>query len=340
MTSRSSARSPAVEATRLRGGGTELSVSILVETFNLSSAELGSITDCLRSLERQTYPIEAVREVLVLVPSDAASEELGAACSEFSWVRLISVEPSASYAELKAMSTVHGTGAIIVMCDSDCRYQPDWLENLLQPLSERPEVEIVGGETTTPINGPYELAIALTFVFPRFSGEEGLSPALWPWANNVAVRRSALERVPLPSGPLLSKGQFVVHGHLRRASRQVVWRQPRARAMHPVPKPSSLISRYVEFGEETVVLGRVVGDRFGRFYRLGAEPNARPLGRMRHLAQRARSVFGEDPRRLVHLPLALPVACVCIGAYVVGMIRAYLRFGKAPPMTLSRDAAR
>lgn len=303
------------------------SVSLLIETANLAEAELAALTECLRSLGRQTYPIETANDVLVLDASDEPSPALQAVCAQFPWVELRSVAPGTNYGDLKALSGAHGSGEVIVLCDSDCRYEPDWLEHLLRPFAERPDVQIVSGETTTPIDGPYGLAIGLTFVFPRFSGESRLTPSRWYWANNVAVRRAAFEQLPLPSGLPIYRGQNVVHAKLLHEHGQTIWREPRARAMHELPRVADVVARYVAFGDDTVTVSRLVGDRAGRTNRRGSEPDARPIGRAGHLLQRARSVFSEEPQRLVLLPLALPVVTLCLVSYVLGMARAYVRLG-------------
>jgi glycosyltransferase involved in cell wall biosynthesis len=307
-----------------RAGGA--SVSILIETANLSTAELRCLSECLRSLERQTHPIADVREVVVLDASEVPGDELRQVCQAFPWVELRPVGSDVGYGNVKALSAAHARGEIIVLCDSDCRYEPEWLERLLEPLAQRPDIQILSGETTTPISGPYSLAIALTFVFPRFSGERELAPALWYWANNVAVRKSAFERLPLPSDLPVYRGQNVVHASLLAEHRQTVWRQPLARAWHQLPRPGQLVARYLRFGEDSVMLAKLADDRAGRFYRRGIEPNARPIGRARHFVQRARSVLGEDPSRLVLLVPALPVVLACVVCYAVGMARCRLRF--------------
>jgi hypothetical protein len=175
-------------------------------------------------------------------------------------------------------------------------------------------------------------------VFPRFSGERELAPALWYWANNVAVRKSFFESLPLPANLPLYRGQNVVHANLLRDSQHTVWRQPRARAIHQLPALSELVSRYVVFGSDTVTLARLVGDPSGRFYRRGSESNHRPIGRAGHFVQRAQSVLQEDRRRLWYLPFALPMVVVCVGSYLVGMAKASLQTRQRQAVTVASGA--
>ena len=268
----------------------------------------------------------------MLEAGDCSPRAVEAVCAPFPWVTLRSLPRETSYGNVKALSGAHAEGEIVVLCDADCRYEPGWLDSILKPFAERDDVNVVTGETTTPIDGPYGLALALTYVFPRFSDEREVTPAQWYWANNVAFSRSCFERTPLPPDLPLGRGQNIVHARLLQRSQETVWREPRARAMHALPQPSELISRFVLFGHDVVTLARLVGDRGGREYRLGVEPNARPIGRSQHFLQRARAVFGEEPRRLIYLPLALPVVLVCMAAYLAGMAKAYLI--PAPPAAL------
>jgi hypothetical protein len=315
----------------------EPSVSILIETSNLSSAELANLSDCLSSLDAQTHPIDRVDEVLVLEAGDVPSDALREVCSRFPWVTLRGVPAGTGYGDVKALSGTQAKSEILVLCDADCSYEPDWLAQLLTPFRDRGDVNVVSGETTTPIRGPYGLGIALTFVFPRYSHEDQLTPALWYWANNVAVRRSFFESLPLPAGLPLYRGQNVVHANLLRQSKQVIWRQPRARALHQLPIPSQLVARYVLFGYDMVALARLVGDPSGRLYRMGIEPSPRRIGRVRHFLVRARTVFLEEPRRLIYLPAALPVVAVCVLSYLAGMAKAYLHRAPRQAVTIAAD---
>lgn len=303
--------------------GTE-SVSILIETANLAVADLANLTRCLESLAAQTHPIGCVEEVLVLDAGDVGSAQLSEVCAKFSFVGVRQLRAGTGYGDVKALSAHEAAGEIIVLCDADCTYEPDWLEELLRAFAD-PEVSLVGGETTTPIASPYELAVALTFVFPRFSGESELTPSLWYWANNLAVRKHAFLSVPLPSGLPIQRGQNIVHAARLSHAGVVVWRAPRARAFHHVPTPSELIYEYMRFGADTVAVAALVDDRGGRTYRRGAEPAPRRIGRAAHFLQRARTVFAEEPRRVIMIPVAAPVLVVCVTAYVAGMGSAWLR---------------
>lgn len=69
---------------------------------------------------------------------------------------------------MKGHSAQLVTSDVLVLCDSDCRYQQGWLENILAPFQDGPDVHSVAGGTTTRflhhISAPYSLAVALTFI--------------------------------------------------------------------------------------------------------------------------------------------------------------------------------
>lgn len=304
-------------------------VSIVIETSNLSSAELDNLARCLRSLEGQSIPMEDLREVVVLESGDAGIEDLRAVCDPFPWVDIRSIPEGTRYGDVKALAAEVTEGELIVMCDADCRYEPRWLEELVTPFAKRDDVQIASGETTTPVGGPYALAIALTFVFPRFSGESELQPALFYWANNVAVRRSFIGQLPLPRELPLFRGQTIVHAKALLDAGHTIWRNPHARALHELPTISELTRRFMLKGHDSLTLNRLTDDDSGHSYMGGMEPRERSQGRFANFTARVRSVFAEDRRRWVMLPAALPICAWIVGAYLVGRTRARLN---RPPL--------
>ncbi len=316
------------------------SISIVVETSNLTAAGLASLGRCLASLDAQTVPVAEAREVVVLEGGEAPRAQLEAVCAPYPWATIASVDRGTRYGDVKAIAGDRATGDVVVLCDADVRYEPDWLERLLEPF-DRDDVQIASGETTTPIDGPYGLAIALTFVFPRYSGDTEPAPALWYWANNVAARRDFLRELPLPQELPIYRGQTIVHGKALREAGHTIWRVPAARAVHDVPSLGELLPRFVLKGHDSLAISRLVEDPTGRSYMGGMERRGPDEGRLGNLRRRTTSVFAEDPRRLVMLPAALPFVVAILAAYGVGRLRA--RLGRAPrearPLTPDRLTA-
>lgn len=275
-----------------------------------------------------THAGEVPREVL---------ERLSA---NYPWLRLHDM-PGAEYADMKAEAQEVTTGEIVVWADSDCRYNPDWLRSLITPFAERPDIGIVRGETTVEIVGPYSLANALSFNFPRFSGEAELTGSPHYHANNVAFRREVLEQVPLPRTGSLARAHFYVHSRRLARAGHTIWRQPNARALHAPTDPRYLLRRFAVLGRDGVRAGPlaaaaaagVEGEQAAAY---GLPP--RRVDRLRHIRAgwtrktraRARRVANREPGALVHLPLALPVVALSGACYYAGRLAALFEQPRSP----------
>lgn len=298
--------------------------SVLVEAENLSTTEIGKLHDCLDTLAAQGDSLKATDAVLLIDSGQltaATREELS---RRYPWLTIRRVDSAVSYGGMKGRSSGLVKSDIVVLSDSDCRYQPDWLRQILAPFQGHPDVHIVGGETTTPIHGPYSLAIALTFVFPRFSGGQEIAPSRTYWANNVAVRRVLLENMPVPDPKQLYRGQNIVHSQAAAAAGYTIWRQPRARALHALPLPAEYSRRYFRMGRDSVNIARLARDKSGQSYRGDMEPDCQTGGRFHKLAGRLRLIRTQDPHSLWYLPLALPVLLLGAVCYYAGRLSASL----------------
>ena len=296
------------------------SFSVVVETDNVELDDLGALTDCLDSLGRQ-QPLLGQAQGVFLVDGGklpgAMVETLRAA---YPWLTVAPADGEALYIAHKAAGAAHSASEVVVFCDSDIRYEPGWLEALLSPFDGRPDVEIVGGETTTPIRGPFSLAIALTFVFPRYTGESDLAPSPTYWANNVAIRRAVLERSPIPDPAVLYRGQNILHSLDLTRSGRTIWRQPRARAQHVVLHPGSVARRYLALGRDSLSVARLTRAASGTTYLAAMAPDESGGRRLRKLAGRIRQVARGAPRDLAWLPLALPVVGALGLCYLAGRL--------------------
>lgn len=305
-------------------GSNQPTFSILIETANLAEADPAALRTCLDSIAAQGISPAEAEQVVLLDSGELASPDLPSLRRDYPWLSVRRVGAD-GYGDVKAAAAEVGTGDVVVLCDADCRYEPGWLEHLLAPFAARQDVGIVAGETTTPVDGAFGLAMALAFVFPRASGETQLSPARWYWANNVAFRRTVLEEVPLPSGLPLYRGQTIPHGRLLRAAGHTIWRQPLARAIHVLPERSELLRRFFLKGHDAYTISQLLDDRSRRSFVGGMEPGPATLGRVRDALRRARSVLAEEPRRALLLPVALPVVLLVGVAYLAGAATARAR---------------
>jgi GT2 family glycosyltransferase len=305
--------------------------SILVEAENLSTGEIGNLHACLDSLAAQGDSLKAADAVLLIDSGQLTADTRTQLRNRYPWLTIRPLQSSASYGGMKNRSAQLVTSEVVLLCDSDCRYEPGWLQQILAPFREQSDVEIVSGETTTPIDGPYSLAIALTFVFPRFSGDQAIAPSRTYWANNVAVRRVLLERMPVPDPPQLYRGQNIVHSQGASAAGFTIWRQPRARALHALPMRSEFPRRYYRMGRDSVNIARLARGASGEPYRGDMEPDCQTGGRFEKLAARFRLIRAENPRWLPYLSLALPVMLAGAACYHAGRLTASFSAASAVP---------
>ncbi|MCL2928176.1 MAG: glycosyltransferase [Trichodesmium sp. St16_bin4-tuft] len=118
-------------------------VSVVIPIYN-GEKDLPDLIECLRS---QTYTLEQVEYLLVDNNSSDHSSSIiqAAAESKASTIRpLQENQIQSSYAARNAGIRA-ANSEILAFTDADCRPQPQWLENLIQPFSD-PNVGIVVGE--------------------------------------------------------------------------------------------------------------------------------------------------------------------------------------------------
>jgi len=289
------------------------SFSIVVESANMGPSGLGELRACLSSLGRQPELARA-RDVVVLAaaPVHGIAAELSA---DFAFVR-VEESPLGTYAAMKAeaASLVHGD--VVLLCDSDCTYQPGWVSSMLAPFSE-PTVDVVAGETAIRVRGPYSLAVALAFNFPPYSGDRGPAPARRYWANNVAMRRELLRRVAPPIDGDLGRGHCVLHAQQLLDDGATIVRQPRARAVHATPPLTAFAGRFYALGRDRVLLDRRQKGRPAR--RPGAFPPDRDgQAPAQRISARLRLIVDREPRLVFAVPFAIPIVAAAAACHEAG----------------------
>jgi len=313
--------------TQARVGGTpdvnrvssDLTFSIVIETDNLEIADLDALRACLQSLGEQPALQRAAGAFLV-DGGELPDEAFGVFHRDFPWLTIVRAEPGTAYIALKARGASLAKSDVIIFCDSDVRYESGWLDALLSGFRQRPEAQIVCGETTTPIHGPYSLAFALTFNFPRFTGERALVPCAMYWANNVAIRRSLIEQAPIPDPAALYRGQNLVHGAELARRGLTIWRQPTARAVHIVIPPGEIARRYMILGRDSATLARLGRDRSGCSPLAAMPPDRSEHSQVAKLLARVRQVVRANPRHAALLPLAAPIVACLVACYFAGKL--------------------
>jgi hypothetical protein len=301
------------------------SFSVVVETDNLAIVDMDELDACLDSIARQGNLLARADGVFVADGGIVPEVVLERLRSRHPWLSIIRAGAGTSYVELKIAGALKTDSELIVLCDGDLRYEPGWLEALLDGFRLRPDADIIAGETTTPITGPYSLAFALTFNFPRFTGDHDLAPSTTYWANNCAVRRSTLAKVPLPDPEALYRGQNLVHTMRLRRDSAVILRQPKARGWHAVIPPSEIVQRYFRLGRDAAVVRHITSAESGAAYLGAMEPDRPGTGVLGRLNGRISQIARSQPGWLLALPLAIPALLIMGAAYVAGRSTARLR---------------
>jgi glycosyltransferase involved in cell wall biosynthesis len=298
------------------------SFSLVVETANLSVADLNGLHDTLESLAAQSLPPQNAREVLLMDSGDVPERVLGQVLTAYPWVRVMRLPRGTGYEELKMAGATAATGEVIVFADGDCFYERGWLEALLATFSD-PSVLIVGGETAIDSSGPYGLAVAIVASFPA----NGCSPGLYTsdryHLNNVAFRRSVLEQIPIPSRRPCYR-MSGLHAAALLAAGYTIRRQPAARARHASPNGfSHFIWRFILVGYDGVVVPRLIAEE-ARSSEKSRDQRRRALHLLRFWAvEGAKKLVGEirtKPSRILALPVAAPIMAAAVALQAVGAV--------------------
>jgi glycosyltransferase involved in cell wall biosynthesis len=291
------------------------SYSVIIETANLSLADLDGLRVTVESLADQTLPVQNAREVILADSGDVPPHVLRDALAGHPWVRPMKLPEGTGYEELKMAGAQASTGDIVVFVDGDCFYERGWLEALLAQFSD-PRVTVVGGETAVDSAGPYGLAVAMAASFPARASSTALFESDRYHLNNVAFRRQVLQEVPIPSRQPCYRMSGLHAARLLAAGHRIV-RQPTARAVHASPNGlSHFIWRFLLMGYDGVVVPRLIASELTPANRSRAQ-RRRTFGLIRFWASQAwLKISGElrrKPSRVVELPLALPIfACAAV----------------------------
>ena len=233
------------------------SFSIILETENLAINNPEKLISCLQTLENQSISLAFANEIYVIQSGDIPTSLLNKLKQQFPLIQVVNVDENIRYYEAKMEFVSTVTGDIVVFCDSDCVYSADWLESMLIPFREKDEVSIVTGETSVPPTDPYTFAVTLSWFFPPYSNQKILYETTGYAANNVAFRRQFLLENPIPCDLDISRGNCTIHARNVRRLGYKIWKQPKARAVHPYPKASQYSLRFFVLGHNKLMCYRL-----------------------------------------------------------------------------------
>ncbi|MDX2241871.1 MAG: glycosyltransferase family 2 protein [Leptolyngbyaceae cyanobacterium bins.302] len=308
--------------------------SIILETENLANADLEGLVTSLASLVNQDVSPIAANEVLLIDSGDAPPELLGQLCDRYPWIKIHPVPTSTGYYKAKMLGASLATGEIVVYADSDCIYELHWLRTILTTFAQNPAIQIVAGETTTRGQGAYGTAMALTYIFPQYSGKTELEPTSQYFLNNVAFRREFLLQNPIPTELPLYRGNCVIHIENLKQAGHTIWLNPNARATHAPPDGlAHFFWRFLLIGHDYFWQKELVKVD-GRWQRGVGEPGSRGVRAQTDKPQpsvlspqppdrdptvsgfseklkvgrdRLQRLFINNPRHMLYFPLAIPI---------------------------------
>lgn len=291
------------------------SFSIILETENLANADIKGLFKSLVSLVHQDLPPTRANEVLLIDTGDTPKQLLKQIHELYPWVTVVTAPGKMGYYEAKMLGAEMATGEAVVYTDSDCIYEPTWLQRILSSFIQGDNIQVVSGETATLNKGIYGTAMALTYIFPPFSSQKALIPTEQYYLNNVAFRREFLLKYPIPVDLPLYRGNCVIHAHKLRDTGCTIWRQPLARATHAPPNGFS------HFFWRFLLIGY---DYYWQLQYLGKDAKPEQVyktqGKLEILGDRISKIFAGQPQRLLHLPLAIPIALFSLFCIFVGYL--------------------
>lgn len=296
------------------------SFSIIVETENLINADLEGLSRSLSSLLSQDVPPTQAKEVVIIDNGAAPAEVIAQMQTQFPWLKVHQAPVGTGYYESKMLGARLVTGEIVVYCDSDCIYEPQWLGTILTSF-DQPDIQVVAGETRTrgPAEGldVYGAAMALVYIFPPYSRQQQSAPTQQYFLNNVAFRRQFLLAHPIPLELPLYRGNCVLHARSLIQKGYQLWRQPQARACHAPPYGlSHFFWRFLLIGHDYYWQKQLLAseDQDKGNYR---DPISNQKNELQVFVDRLRKLIADDPRYLLFFPLSIPlmlVALLLIGA--------------------------
>jgi glycosyltransferase involved in cell wall biosynthesis len=309
------------------------SFSIIIETENLVSAELENLFKCLDSLVVQTLSPKFANEVIIIDSGDVPNEVINNICQKYPWLSFHAIEKGSDYYGAKMKGASLTTGEVIVFCDSDCVYKECWLQSILAPFSENADIQIVSGETVTPIDSIYDIAIALTYIFPRFSNLKSIYQSSNIYMNNVAFKQSLLMQFPLQSEVNIYRGNCVLYTRSLCRQGYKIWKQPQAQATHAVPSKYFFFWRFLLLGNDAFTIYKI--DSNFRQDEIKIFKKIKDLlivlliflSKLKQSFKKASTIISEDIRHLIYLTLSLPIAILSLFLFFIGLAFACLKPG-------------
>jgi len=218
--------------------------SIVLEWETVEEGGIARATRALGEVSRQLAELQnelnAPAELIVCyeerVISEAALRALLERAAPSGWtcaVILLPVPSGTGYYEKKNAGALASSNEIILLLDSDLLPDPGWLRNMLSVFHDW-SVSVIIGATHLDHATPYEMAVALFWIFDPATYGRGIQPLRRYSSNNLAFRRALLLRFPYPSHPTF-RGQCAYISKKLMAAGIRLEEHTDARTSHPPP---------------------------------------------------------------------------------------------------------
>jgi hypothetical protein len=224
--------------------------ALVIETANFDPNADDELLGALDSVATQDA-LDDVDDVIVTVQPDDDARVRALCARALPRARVCHVAMRAYERHKLAAGTL--APDVVVLADSDCRYERGWLRALLDGI--RDGGDVVAGDTRLANGGRHGRALAWLHGFPV--DERELAPVHF---NNVAMRTTWLRDVPYPRAvpvwrrPALFFDLIAAHG-------AVVVRAPTARAEHAAPRSDlACLERALLLGHDFAVALAPDGD--------------------------------------------------------------------------------
>jgi hypothetical protein len=225
------------------------SFSIIIESENLAVEDSVVLFSALDTLCNQTVSMSDANEAFLVNSGKIPPTVEARIKAEYPSLRIHMIDAESTYYEAKQNTVALTTGEVIVFCDCDCRYSPEWLESLITPYADSlVNAEIVTGETSIELKGFHSYFIALAWCFPMQSHRKLPYQSNGYAANNISFRRTLLDKNPMPTDLQIYRGNCSLHARHLIDQGVDIWKAPRARAFHPTLRPAHAPARFFMWG--------------------------------------------------------------------------------------------
>lgn len=218
-------------------------ISIVVEWENAVLSAQSRAIEMLNRVVRQAVELERRTEVLILFNPEQMDAGAAAAILENHVTGLqdpgIEVRLEAArgkhYYELKNFGAERARGELVVLIDSDVIPEPGWLHELVRPLLQDDEIQVVAGSVFIAPDDLLSRAFAVGWVFPMRPREAELrSDGRRFFASNAAFRRELLRKYPFPADKR-TRGACAALAARLKSQGIAIWTNSAALVSHPAP---------------------------------------------------------------------------------------------------------